>query len=273
MTKPAGALAVVATLGSVVLAVGCIDDQSSSTTDEGEQVLQDVTTSCPLAAGTYTPYSAAPEPTGTAASLVWRGATAMYPNGIEDFSGYKLPSTVECSSNKSLRNYLDVTSGCLNAVAVGAYARGQVSGDIFRVVAMGHNSQGVGPVKWTDQSVQYRFYYSGTTNSINYPGFKVFARYNSEDDLYVASWRTDGVAQIQKKQCGSYTALKIVKTYGAPTTKTWHTIRFDVIGNQLSLYLDGKLAVTAQDTTFASGTAGIRIDSMNGAYIDDWSVR
>lgn len=266
MSSPAHALAAIAALGGAVLAAGCLDVQPSATE-------QQAAASCAEDSGTYTPYGAQAEPSGTAAELVWRGATGVYPDGIEDFRGYALPSAVECSSDKQQRTHLDVTAGCLTAVPIGAYSRGQVGGDVFRVVALGHDANGDGPVAWTDQRVQYRFWYAAPTNTINYPGFKVFARYRSEDDLYVASWRMDGVAQIQKKHCGTYTALAIVKSYGAPAPRTWHWIRFDAIGDQLALYLDGKLVVTAKDPTFSWGTAGIRIDSMDGAYLDDWSVR
>lgn len=267
MKLPACALAGIAALGGAVMAAGCLD------VDPTTAIEQPTTASCAEGSGVYTPYTSKIAPSGTAAKLVWRGTTGSYPAGIEDFSAYALPSTVECSTDKKLRSYLDVTAGCMSAVQVSAYSRGQVGADVFRVVALGHDAHGAGPVKWTDQSVQYRFWYAAPTNTINYPGFKVFARYNSEDDLYVASWRMDGVAQIQRKHCGTYTALEIDKSYGAPSPRTWHWIRFDVIGDQLSLYLDGKLAVTAKDTTFASGTAGIRIDSMTGAYLDDWSVQ
>ena len=175
-----------------------------------------------------------------------------------------------------MRTYLDVTDGCLQAMPVGTYMRGQIgaaSDDAFRAVALGHPTNDPDdPVKWTDMATEYRFYYSVTHGTTNDPGFKAFLRYNTEDDLYVASWRRDGVAQIQRKQCGAYTELVIDNQWGSPSLNTWHTIRFTAVGDVLSLYLDGKLAVTATDDTWASGTAGIRVDAMDGAYIDDWRV-
>jgi len=225
----------------------------------------------------YTPYLSGSSPTGTVATYPWRGLASSYPNGVEDFHGYApMPTTVECSSNKSQRDYLEVTDGCLSAVSIsnGAYTRGQVKGDAsgyFRALALGHDGTAA-PVKWTDQAVEYRFYYSKSTGDISYPGFKIFARYETEYDLYVASWRMDGVAQIQKKHCGTYTALKIVKGYGAPSENAWHTIKFVANGNKLDLYLDGDHAVSTTDSTLTWGTAGIRIDSMDGAYLDDWKV-
>jgi len=209
--------------------------------------------------------------------MPWVGPTAPYPNGDEDFSGYgtNMPVTIECSDNKAAVPYLDVTDGCLGATMVGTYTRGQVhatADGYFRTVALGFATDPQHPAKWTDQATEYRFYYSAQVGTNGNPGFKAFARYRTEDDLYVGSWRTDGTAQIQRKQCGNYTELVILPTFGAPTPNAWHTIRFAAIGDQLELTLDGKLAISTTDTAFSWGTAGIRIDSMDGAYIDSWKV-
>ena len=216
---------------------------------------------------------------GTVADHPWRGVndgtTGTYPDGDEDFSAYTPPESVECGSTKGLRTYLDVTAGCLSAAQVGTYVRGQIhptTTGYFRAVALGHDAGDTLPVKWTDQSVEYRFYYSAQTGLVGNPGFKAFARYRDEDDLYVASWRTDGVVQIQRKQCGIYSYLQIRRDLPAPTTRAWHTIRFDAIGDQLTLTLDHQQVMTVTDATFAWGTTGIRIDSMAGAYLDDWRV-
>jgi hypothetical protein len=221
---------------------------------------------------TYTPFLDSAI-SGDVADWPWRGATSTYPNGEEDFSRYTLPSLVECSSWKGKRSHVDVTAGCLSAVEMGTdYSRGQIEltedGGAFRAVALGYSDDRV--IKWVDQRSEYRFFFHGTTEGVN-RGFKVFARYRSEDDLYVASWRLDGVAQIQKKQCGQYTTL-VQKDVARPSAKTWHHIRFDAIGDHLRLYLDDKLVLSAESATFSWGTAGIRIDGVTGAYIDDWRV-
>ena len=75
----------------------------------------------------------------------------------------------------------------------------------------------------------------------------MFARYLTEYDLYVASWRRDGVVQIQKKQCGVYTTLKRIPNYPPPAPNQWHHIRFEAQGTHLRLYTDGQLAVETTD--------------------------
>ncbi len=217
--------------------------------------------------GAYTPYpGSAVYPTGPAELYPWRG---------EDFEAYAA-GTVECASTKARRPHLEVTAGCLDAATVaGRYRRGVVratTDGAFRVLAIGRTADGAGPIKWTDQGVAYRFHYRAATGTTNLPGFKAFVRYRSEDDLYVASWRLDGVVQIQRKQCGVYTALAVLPDFGPPTAGVWHRLRFDAIGDQLELYLDDELVLTATSSTFTWGTAGIRVDSLDGAYVDDWQL-
>ena len=220
----------------------------------------------------YTPYTTATHPTGSVSTMPWRGIGTTYPESNEDFRGYGV-TMVECSNNKTTRSHLDVTAGCLDTVND---TRGQIastSAGAFRAIVLGYSAADQArPVRYTDQSIEYSFFYTGTSGAGVLPGFKAFARYNTEEDLYVASWRVDGVVQIQRKQCGVYTPLKILKTFGAPSTNTWHRMRFDAIGNTLELYLDGVKVITVTDSAFASGTMGIRTDAMTGALIDDWRV-
>lgn len=243
---------------AISLVAACVDDVDTNV-DTSEA------SSCKTSSSVYTPYDGY-SPSGDVASLPWRN---------EDFDGYALPSAIECSSSKSRRAHLDVTAGCLNAVAIGEWTRGQIvstTGGAFRALALGYDADSDAPVKWTDQSIEYRFHYAGTSGAGVDPGFKAFLRYRTENDLYVASWRVDGYVQIKKKICGAYTTLAQVKRRG-PTTGEWHKIRFDAIGDELTLYLDGERVLSATDRTLSWGTAGIRTDAMTGAYLDDWRVQ
>ena len=248
--------------------IGCAADGAA--TDE-EITDEDVSE---LAGSVYTPFTGSSS-TGSAATYGWQGYKTTYPIANEDFRGYALPLTVECSSGKSVRSHLDVTAGCLTAVAIGSYSRGQItstSAGAFRVVALPFTGSEANPLKWTDVHNEFRFYYTGTSGPGVDPGFKAFVRYRSEDDLYVASWRVDGVVQIKKKQGGTYYTLAQT-TKSKPTTGAWHRLRFDAVGSKLDLYLDGTRVLSATDSTFTWGTAGIRTDAMTGAYLDEWTVK
>ncbi|HEY5948614.1 MAG TPA: hypothetical protein VIV40_24145 [Kofleriaceae bacterium] len=244
---------------------GCLDDA-----DNGA----DANAMCD-APDAYTPYPDRGYASGDVIALPWRGDSSAYPNGREGFDVYAAESTIECGSNKGKRSHLDVTAGCLKAAATAdgykhrAYVELTDETHAFRALALGHVNGEL--VKWFDQRTEYRFYYSGETDGA-FPGFKVFARYRTEDDLYVASWRMDGVVQIQKKQCGEYTALARLEGQELPSRRAWHEVRFEAIGTNLAFYIDDKLAISADDATFSWGTVGIRIDGMTGTYLDDWRV-
>lgn len=198
-------------------------------------------------------------------------ATASATPWSDNFDSYQAPQSIECSSTKSSLANLDVTAGCLTAALVSTYHRAAVtltSAGAFRVVALPHQNNEL--VKWTDQHNEFRVYVGGTTDGAM-PGVKAFVRYRSEDDLYVASWRFDGVVQIQRKQCGVYTTL-VHTNLPPPTLRAWHRMRFDAVGENLALYLDDKLVLTTQASAFSWGTAGIRLDGVTGTYLDDWRV-
>ena len=245
------------------------DGDTTSNDDDDTQPPPPVVCNDPSA---YTPYSTDVHPTGRVSALPWHGASTTYPGSLEDFRGYGL-AMVECSNAKSTRSHLDVTAGCLSAIADTHGQISSTSAGAFRAVVLGYtDADPAHAIRWTDQSIEYSFLYTATSGAGVLPGFKAFARYNTEEDLYVASWRMDGVVQIQRKQCGVYTALKILKDFGAPSAGAWHRMKLSAVGNRLELFLDGVKVISVTDNAFASGTMGLRTDAMTGALIDDWRV-
>lgn len=231
---------------------------------------------------TYSPYNLVGSyPSGPVRDMPWCGLHSSYPDGTEDFSLYSpqpgVPDEIECSSGKSKHDHLDVTSGCLDAVLIGSenqYTRGQVRApdSDFRVIALGYDGDNPLPIKWTDCGTRFRFFHKGKTGDTNWPGIKAFIRYRTEDDLYVASWRFDRVVQIQRKWAGAYTVLAIDDDFEPPAADAWHWFAFEALGARLRLFLDETLVMEVSSSTFSWGTAGIRIDSADGCYLDDWSV-
>ncbi len=250
-------------------------DQEPPAGDSAQEI--SLATNCPAyGSDVYSPFrDFSSVSTASVATLPWRGRASSYPDTTEDFRAYDVPEAVECSNTRGTRDYVDVTSGCLDSVLVGGNKVGRIHGTssgYYRSFALPHDPANDRQVAWGDQGVEYRFYYSEWTNNVSGPGFKAFVRYLTEYDLYVASWREDGVVQLQKKQCGQYTVLKRNNNYGAPSKNAWHTIRFEIVGSEMRLYLDGVFAMSAVDDSITHGTAGIRIDSAEGSYIDDWKV-
>lgn len=240
-------------LGALVCLGACIGDVDDEAVVEAEATCGD-----PSA---YNPF-VGPAHTATASAVPW----------AENFDSYRAPQSIECDSTKSALANLDVTAGCLTSALISdTYRRAAVKltpAGAFRAVALPREKAEL--VKWTDQHNEFRVYVAGTTDGV-LPGVKAFVRYRSEDDLYVASWRFDGVVQIQKKQCGEYTILARVDL-PPPTFRAWHRMRFDAVGENLALYLDDKLVLTTKASAFSWGTAGIRLDGVTGTYLDDWRV-
>lgn len=230
---------------------------------------------------TYTPFSLSGQyPSGTVADLPWRGRNGTYPDGMEDFRGYDPQpgemQEIACANNKGACGHMEVTSGCLDAVRIGSenqYTRGRLRcpDEDFRALALGYAPGSHLPIKWTDCGIQFRFH-GHQTRETNYPGVKAFMRYRSEDDLYVASWRFDGVVQIQRKWGGSYSVLASHQSYGAPSPDEWHWFALEAKGSHLRLELDDQTVLTASSATFSWGTAGIRIDGADGMYLDEWGI-
>ncbi|KFA89272.1 hypothetical protein [Archangium violaceum] len=196
----------------------------------------------------------------SASSCPWAG---------ESFEAYADGSTVECSSNSLQRAHLEVTSGCLSSRYAGTWRRGWTSTYNFRALSRLYvDGKKVG---WKTAAPSYRAHIQEwQAGAPEWAGLHVFARYQTENDLYVASYRKDGLVTIKKKLGGVYTTLA-QKMLRAPATRTWHTVKLAVSGDTLQYFVDGTLQLTAHDTSLTWGTTGVRTDYMD-VYLDDWKL-
>ncbi len=209
------------------------------------------------------------------------GNAQTYPWPGEGFESYTDGQTIECSSSRAERSHLEVTSGCLLSKYAGTWRRGFTNTSNFRVLAVGLSGQQ--RVKWQSQTNEARFNVSNWQplgdRETSFQGVHLFARYRTENDLYVASLRKSGEVLIQRKLCGTYAALDrdvLRDARGNPrggmATGTWYRLRFSAVGTTLILYVDDVPQIQVTDGTFSWGTSGIRTDYAS-VYIDDWSVR
>jgi hypothetical protein len=83
------------------------------------------------------------------------------------------------------------------------------------------------------------------------------ARAKGHRRYYAAVFR-DGSYQIIKRKGGELTVLATSEQSYAEGD--WHDVRFEVEGEALSMYIDGKLVVHAADTEFRTGAAGYVAD-------------
>lgn len=211
-------------------------------------------------------------PSGSSEVYTWQT-----PDGVsfEGFETYADGTVIEVSSNKALRSHIEVTSGSLLSkhLSGGLYKRAKTEDYNFRMLIQGlHNGS---RVKWTDQAVEARFYIDSWQEATdNWQGIHLFTRYRTENDLYVASLRSDGTVYFKKKLCGTYTTLAtgtLKDQAGNPKsfqTKRWYKLTLVAIGNHIDFYVDNVLQLSVTDGTFSWGTSGLRTDYAN-VYLDD----
>jgi cysteine-rich repeat protein len=212
------------------------------------------------------PWNNSSYPKGNSDTYGWPG---------DDFESYAHDEIVETSTNKSRRSHLDVTSGTLRAKHLNGsqlWKRGWTNTHNFRVLS--RTTSGGDLVRLTDVEPAVRVYISSWDSSgPQWSGAHIFARYQTENDLYVASLRKDGKVYIKLKHCDAYTTLAGANfSQGAVQTGKWYDLRFEVVGQRLRFYVDGTLELEAFDDTLSWGTTGVRTD-YSTMYIDDWEHR
>jgi polygalacturonase len=111
---------------------------------------------------------------------------------------------------------------------------------------------------------------NSTTNKLLY----MIARYQDPNNWYAAGLNVqistaNTKVEIAKKSAG--TLSRPVQVSRPISFDTWYTVRFELIGSSLSVYLDGELIRTLTDTAFTSGKIGLYTDNKS-FEIDDVKV-
>lgn len=195
------------------------------------------------------------------------GTPTQYPYPKQDFQQYEVDSVIVESTNKDFQAPLMATSGTLLCKNIGGVKDGYTSTYNFRMLCNVIDPKSNKPVRITN---------SNTTIIVNpvklqseapsWAGIHIFSRYQTSDDLYVASWRFDGNCTIKKKINGGYTTLKSLDI-GAPRFNEEHVLDFKVNGNVLTYYIDGNMILETTDDSLSWGTSGVRLDYCD-VYID-----
>lgn len=202
------------------------------------------------------------------------GNRDQYPKGTpsefsypkQDFEKYSVGQLIGRSSAKDLEANIIVTSGEITCQNNGGVKDGFTTTYNFRMLLNPMNSSKI-RVGWTD----YKITMLGTVmrwhpDKPDWAGMHLFARYLTSDDLYVGSYRSDGLITIKKKIKGSYTTLASVDI-GPPDVGREYVMAFEVEGNNLRYYIDGVLRLKAVDGDLKWGTSGIRLD-YSDTYVD-----
>jgi pectate lyase len=98
----------------------------------------------------------------------------------------------------------------------------------------------------------------------------IFGRVVSMSTHYMLSIGSDGKLVIRKRvNSTSTSAQKIGSDVDLDlTTGTWYTLRFELVGNTLSGYLDGELQITASDSSIVAGSVGLGTTQATAEFDD-----
>jgi hypothetical protein len=104
-------------------------------------------------------------------------------------------------------------------------------------------------------------------NAPDWSGIHLFSRYQTEDDLYVASYRIDGMITLKKKINGKYYTL-CSNLYNPIKLNTEYLLSFEVKDNQLIYYINNNKVLYCNDDELQYGVCGIRCDYCD-LYLDN----
>ncbi len=140
------------------------------------------------------------------------------------------------------------TSGTWSVVQDGgSYVYYQSSTDEGRTSA--------GSQSWTDYSVEAKVKvdnFNGSNRTY------VCGRYKDGNNFYAASLynSSGGTLEIRKKVGGSTTTLASKSSYGL-AAGTWYTVKLEMQGSSIKMYVNGTLELSATDSSLTSGAAGL----------------
>ena len=196
-----------------------------------------------------------------------KGTPSQFPYPKQDFHQFSEGQLIGKSSAKDDSSDLIVTSGEITCQNNGGVKDGFTTTYNFRMLQNPMDSNNV-RVGYTD----YRVTALGTVSRWHpdrpsWSGMHLFARYQTSDDLYVASYRTDGQLVIKKKVAGKYTTLSVANMGKAPESGREYVMTFEIEGKNMRFFIDGVLQLTAVDSDLTWGTSGVRFD-YSDVYLD-----
>ncbi|GMK37671.1 hypothetical protein PCCS19_07250 [Paenibacillus sp. CCS19] len=111
-----------------------------------------------------------------------------------------------------------------------------------------------GSATWTNYSVQSRIKVDSFNGSNR---IYLAGRYKDGNNYYAASFDNSngGTLELRKKVSGSSSTLA-TKSY-ALSAGTWYTIKLEMNGSSIKMYVNGVLQLSATDTSLTSGAVGL----------------
>lgn len=125
---------------------------------------------------------------------------------------------------------------------------------VYKQTASIEGRASTGNISWTDYAVEANVKvdnWNGTNRTY------VAGRYQDGNNFYAASLYNSngGKLEIRKKVSGSTTTLATIDYPLA--TGTWYTVKLDIVGSTIRMYVNGVLQLTATDSSLTSGAVGL----------------
>ena len=114
---------------------------------------------------------------------------------------------------------------------------------------------------WTDQIIEadvkvLAFGGTGTSDVVSLLG-----RFANIDNYYAAVLRPDGRVAIRARVAGAPpSSIKTSAALGI-AAGTWYRLRFEIVGNALSLFVDDQLVAAVEDSNLTRGTVALGGDN------------
>ena len=137
---------------------------------------------------------------------------------------------------------------------------------VYRVGTNGGNVRSnTGNAAWANYSVQARIKpLSFSSTSVRW--VSLLGRYRDTGNYYYVALQNDNVLRLRRFVGSSSTTL--AEKAFTVTTGTWYTVRLEMNGSALAVFVNGVAQLTASDGTFPTGRIGVAAYGASASYDD-----
>jgi pectate lyase len=138
---------------------------------------------------------------------------------------------------------------------------------VYRVGSNGGNVRSnTGSASWTNYSVQARIKPLAFSSSTSIRWVSLLGRYRDTGNYYYVALQNDNMLRLRRFVGSSSTTL--AETALTVTTNTWYTVRLEMNGSALRVFVNDALRLSATDSTFPSGRIAVGAYGASASYDD-----
>ena len=138
---------------------------------------------------------------------------------------------------------------------------------VYRVASNGGNVRSnAGNSAWTNYSVQARIKPLSFSSATSVRWASLLGRYRDTGNYYYVALQNDNVLRLRRFVGSSSTTL--AERAFTVNTGTWYTVRLDLNGSALSVFVNGALQLSATDSAISSGRIAVAAYGASASYDD-----